>query len=192
MAGAGREKLIVGLSGSSAPQYGIRLLLALRDLGSHEVHLVCSRGAERTIELEAGLDVRQVEQLADVVHRPDDLSASIASGSFVTAGMAVCPCSMRTLAAVAHGISDSLLVRAADVCLKERRRVVLVPRETPLNLIHLRNMVAVSEAGAVVLPPVPAFYHHPRTIDDIVDHTVGKVLDQLGVEHHLFQRWSGS
>ncbi|MGH7911652.1 MAG: UbiX family flavin prenyltransferase, partial [Candidatus Dormibacteraceae bacterium] len=148
--------------------------------------------AERTIELEAGLDVRQVEQLADVVHRPDDLSASIASGSFVTAGMAVCPCSMRTLAAVAHGISDSLLVRAADVCLKERRRVVLVPRETPLNLIHLRNMVAVSEAGAVVLPPVPAFYHHPRTIDDIVDHTVGKVLDQLGVEHHLFQRWSGS
>lgn len=187
----GKPALIVGIAGSSAPQYGIRLLGALRELGSHEVHLVASRGAETTIRLEAGLEPADVYALADVVHDPGDLAASISSGSFRTVGMAVCPCSMRTLASIAHGLADSLLVRAADVCLKERRRLVLVPRETPLSLVHLRNMLAVTEAGATVLPPVPAFYHRPRTIEDLIDHTVGKVLDQFGIDHRLFLRWEG-
>jgi polyprenyl P-hydroxybenzoate/phenylacrylic acid decarboxylase-like protein len=187
-----RLPLVIGISGASGPQYGIRLLRVLRELGSHEVHLVLSREAETTIRLETEMEPQQVCTLADQVHDPDDLAASIASGSFRTAGMAICLCSMRTLAAIATGLSDSLLVRAADVCLKERRRLVLVPRETPLSLIHLRNMVAVTEAGAVVLPPVPAFYHQPQTIDDLIDQTVGKVLDQLGIEHQLFQRWRGT
>jgi polyprenyl P-hydroxybenzoate/phenylacrylic acid decarboxylase-like protein len=187
-----RPPLVIGMCGASAPQYGIRLLRALRELGSHEVHLVLSQGAEATIRLETGMEPQEVCALADHIHDPADLTASISSGSFRTAGMVICPCSMRTLAAIATGISDSLLVRAADVCLKERRRLVLVPRETPLSLIHLRNMVTVTEAGAIVLPPVPAFYHRPQTIDDLVDHTVGKVLDQLGIEHRLFQRWGGT
>jgi polyprenyl P-hydroxybenzoate/phenylacrylic acid decarboxylase-like protein len=187
-----RLPLVVGISGSSGPQYGIRLLRALREIGSHEVHLVLSRGAEATIRLEAGMNPDDVRALADHSHDPANMAASISSGSFRTAGMAICPCSMRTLAAIAVGLSDSLLVRAADVCLKERRRLVLVPRETPLNLIHLRNMVTVTEAGAIVLPPAPAFYHRPKAIDDLVDQTVGKILDQLGVEHRLFQRWAGA
>jgi polyprenyl P-hydroxybenzoate/phenylacrylic acid decarboxylase-like protein len=132
-----------------------------------------------------------VEALADVVYKAGDLGAAIASGSFLTMGMVIIPCSMKTLAAVAWGHSSDLLSRAADVSLKERRRLVLVTRETPLNLAHLRNMVAVTEAGAVVLPPVPAFYHRPATIEDLLQHTVGKVLDQFGIEHQAFKRWQG-
>jgi polyprenyl P-hydroxybenzoate/phenylacrylic acid decarboxylase-like protein len=182
-------RLVVGITGSSAPHYGIALLRALRQLGSVETHLVLSRGARATVRLEAGLEPDAVGALADVVHEPDDLAAAISSGSFATIGMVVVPCSMKALAGIAHGYADDLVGRAADVTLKERRRLVLVPRETPLSLVHLRNMVAVTEAGAVVLPPVPAFYHRPETIDDLLAHTVGKVLDQFGVEHDLFRRW---
>jgi polyprenyl P-hydroxybenzoate/phenylacrylic acid decarboxylase-like protein len=159
-------------------------------VSSIETHLVLSVAARRTIELETETKVVEVEALADVIHDPDDLAASISSGSFLTAGMVVAPCSMRTLAAIAHGLADNLLTRAADVTLKERRPLVLVTRETPLSLIHLRNMVAVTEAGAIVLPPTPGFYHRPRSIDDLVDQTTGKVLDQLGIDHDLFRRWA--
>lgn len=185
-------RLVVGLSGSSAPHYGIALLRTLRALGGVETHLVLSEGARRTVELEAACDPAEVEALADVVHDPRDLAAPISSGSFATLGMAVAPCSMKTLAAVASGLTSDLLSRAADVTLKERRRLVLVPRETPLHLLHLRNMLAVTEAGAVVLPPVPAFYHRPRSIDDLISHTVGKVLDQFEIEHDAFRRWEGA
>ncbi len=184
-----RPRLVIGISGSSAPQYGIGLLRLLRRTDCVETHLVLSPGAGRTLELEAGMHVRDLHELADVVHDPMDLAAPISSGSFLTLGMVVVPCSMKTLAAIAHGYSDSLLARAADVTLKERRRLVLVPRETPLSLIHLRNMVAVTEAGATVLPPMPAFYHQPRTIDDLINHTAGKILDQFGIQHHAFKRW---
>jgi polyprenyl P-hydroxybenzoate/phenylacrylic acid decarboxylase-like protein len=186
----GPRRLVVGISGSSAPHYGIALLRALRELPGIETHLVVSAGAHRTIELETDLKVVDVEELADVVHDPGDLAASISSGSFLTMGMVVVPCSMHTLAAIAHGLSDNLLARAADVTLKERRLLVLVPRETPLSLIHLRNMVAVTEAGATILPPVPGFYQRPTSIDDLLKHTTGKVLDQFGIEHELFRRWS--
>jgi len=187
---AGRPRLVVGLSGSSAPQLGIALLRATRDLGTVETHLVMSRGAERTVKLEADLDPAEVAALADVVHDSGDLAASISSGSFRTIGMVVIPCSMRTLSAIATGNTTDLLSRAADVTLKERRRLVLVPRETPLNLIHIRNMETVTLAGATVLPPMPAFYHRPRSIDDLINHIVGKVLDQFDIEHDLFTRWS--
>ena len=192
MPAADRARLVVGISGSSAPHFGIALLRALRALGSVETHLVLSRGAHRTIELETDLDPAEVCRLADVAYDPADLAAPISSGSFLTLGMVIVPCSMKTLAAVAHGYSEDLLARAADVTLKERRRLVLVPRETPLSLVHLRNMVAVTEAGATVLPPVPAFYHRPTSIDDLLAHTVGKILDQFGIEHHAFERWRGA
>ena len=183
------QRLVVGIAGSSAPQYGICLLRLLRQIACIETHLVLSTGAARTLQLEAGMSVQDVHALADVVYDPLDLAAPISSGSYLTMGMVVAPCSMKTLAAIAHGYSDGLLARAADVTLKERRRLVLVPRETPLSLIHLRNMVTVTEAGATVLPPVPAFYHQPRTIDDLISHTVGKILDQFGIEHRAFKRW---
>jgi polyprenyl P-hydroxybenzoate/phenylacrylic acid decarboxylase-like protein len=184
------RRLVVGISGSSAPHYGIALLRALGEVPRIETHLVLSPASHRTIELETDMKVVDVESMADVVHDPDDLAAAISSGSFLTMGMAVAPCSMRTLAAVAHGLEDNLLTRAAAVTLKERRPLVLVTRETPLSLIHLRNMVAVSEAGATVLPPTPGFYHRPSTIEDLIDQTTGKVLDQFGIEHELFRRWT--
>lgn len=186
------RRLIVGVSGSSAPQLGLRVLEALRALATHEVHLVLSAGAHRTIELELGMPVEEFTRLGDVVHDAQDLGASISSGSFRTEGMVVVPCSMKTLASVASGISSDLLTRAADVCLKERRKLVLVTRETPLNLIHIRNMETATLAGAVVLPPVPAFYHRPRTIDDLLDQVAGKVLDQFGIDHALYRRWTGA
>ena len=187
---AATPRLVVGMSGSSAPQLGIKFLRCLRELGTVETHLVMSEGARLTIKLETDEDADEVAELADVVHDPHDLAAAISSGSFQTLGMAVVPCSMRSLAAVATGISGDLLTRAADVCLKERRRLVLVTRETPLSLVHLRNMETVTLAGGTILPPVPAFYHRPRTIDDLLAQTVGKVLDQFGIEHDLFQRWA--
>ena len=184
------RRIVVGISASSAPQYGIALLEALAAVPDVESHLILSASAHRTIELETDMTATDVEALADVVHAPNDFAAAVSSGSFVTHGMVVAPCSMGTLAAIAHGLTPSLLARAAAVALKERRRLVLVPRETPLSLIHLRNMVAVTEAGAIVLPPVPGFYAEPQSIDDLIAHTVGKVLDQFGIEHGLFRRWA--
>ncbi len=186
------KRIIVGISGSSAPVYGIRLLEILRDVDGVETHLVLSAAAHRTIELETEeYPIDRVRSLADFEYHPHDLSARISSGSFVTHGMVVAPCSMKTLAAIAHGLGGDLLSRAADVTLKERRRLVVLPRETPLHLGHLRNMVALTEMGGICLPPVPAFYHRPHTIDDILRHTVGKVLDVLGIEHSIFTRWDG-
>jgi polyprenyl P-hydroxybenzoate/phenylacrylic acid decarboxylase-like protein len=184
------QRLIVAVSGSSAPQLAYTLLQALHADDTIETHLVLTRGAELSIKLEMGLAPGDFEDLADVVHDAANLGAAISSGSFRTLGMVVIPCSMKTLAAIASGYSADLVSRAADVCLKERRRVVLVTRETPLNLIHIRNMETVTLAGATVLPPVPAFYHQPRTIDDLLRQTAGKVLDQFGIEHDLFTRWS--
>jgi polyprenyl P-hydroxybenzoate/phenylacrylic acid decarboxylase-like protein len=188
----GGQRLIVGITGSSGPQYGIALLEALAAIPAVESHLILSASAHRTIELETDVTAADVESLADVVHAPGDFAASVSSGSFVTAGMVVAPCSMGTLAAIAHGMTPSLVARAAGVALKERRRLVLVPRETPLSLIHLRNLVAVAEAGATVLPPMPAFYAMPESIDDVVAYTVGKILDQFGIDHDLFRRWTGA
>jgi len=181
-------RIVVGLAGSSAPIYGIRTLQALKEAGV-ETHLVISDGAKRTIPLETHWTVKKIEALATVVYANSELAASISSGSFQTDGMIIAPCSMKTLAGVAHSFSQDLLVRAADVTLKERRKLVLVPRETPLHLGHLRNMVLATEMGAVILPPVPAFYHQPKTVDDLIDQTVGKVLDQFHIEHTLFRRW---
>jgi len=181
---------VIGISGSSGPHYGVRLLEVLRPLDV-EVHLVMSAAAHRTIEYEMRRDPAEVAALADVVHDERDIAAAPASGTFVTEGMVVAPCSIRTLSAVACSANDNLVVRAADVCLKERRRLVLVVRETPLHLGHLRLMAQVTEAGAVVLPPVPAFYHRPETIGDLVDHTVTKVLDQFGIHLDLIRRWQG-
>ena len=184
------QRLIVAVSGSSAPQLAYTLLQALHANDSVETHLVLTRGAELSIKLETGMAPGEFEALADVVHDAGNLGAAISSGSFRTLGMVVIPCSMKTLAAIASGYSADLVARAADVCLKERRPLVLVTRETPLNLIHIRNMETVTLAGATVLPPVPAFYHQPRTIDDLLRQTAGKVLDQFGIEHDLFTRWS--
>jgi polyprenyl P-hydroxybenzoate/phenylacrylic acid decarboxylase-like protein len=186
----GRPTLAVGVSGSSAPQLAHVLLAALRELGTVETHLVISDGARTSVQLEMGIDAAELEALADVVHSPGNLGAALASGSFRTLGMAIVPCSMNTLAAIACGISTNLLTRAADVTLKERRPLVLVTRETPLSLIHVRNMEAATLAGATSLPPVPAYYHRPKTIEDLLRHVAGKVLDQFGIEHELFRRWS--
>ncbi|AYF75884.1 UbiX family flavin prenyltransferase [Nocardia yunnanensis] len=187
----GRPRLIVGVTGASAPLLAVHLLTELRRSGAVETHLVLSKAAHRTLELETGLRPDEVGALADVCHQRGDIAASIASGSFLTLGMVVVPCSMKTLAGIAHGYSDDLLTRAADVCLKERRRLVLVTRETPLSLVHLRNMTAVTEAGAIVLPPVPAFYARPDSIEDLLAHLSGKILDQFGLTHDLFPRWQG-
>jgi len=178
----------VGLTGSSSPIYGIRTLEVLKEVGV-ETHLVVGDGAKRTIPLETQWTVEEVEALATVVYDNDDLAASISSGSFPTDGMIVAPCSMKTLAAIAYSFSQDLLVRAADVTLKERRKLVLIPRETPLHLGHLRNMVRATELGAVILPPMPAFYHAPKSVDDIINQTIGKILDQFHIEHALFRRW---
>jgi polyprenyl P-hydroxybenzoate/phenylacrylic acid decarboxylase-like protein len=186
-----RQRLIIGVSGSSAPQLAWTTLRALRGHPDIETHLVISRGADKTIQLEMGAERDDFEALADVCYDPGDLGAAISSGSFHTIGMVVVPCSMKTLATIAAGTSTDLLTRAADVCLKERRRLVLVARETPLNLIHIRNMETVTLAGATVLPPVPAFYHQPETIEDLLNQTAGKILDQFGISHELFRRWDG-
>jgi 4-hydroxy-3-polyprenylbenzoate decarboxylase len=184
-------RIVVGISGSSSPIYGIRTLEAMAAAGV-EAHLVISEGARATIALETSRTVDDVRRLAHTVYDVRNLTAAISSGSFRTDGMVVAPCSMRTLAAIAHSFSGDLLVRAADVALKERRKLVLVPRETPVHLGHLRNMVRAAEIGAVILPPIPAFYHAPKTVDDLVNHTVGKILDQFGIEHTLFRRWTGA
>ena len=185
------DRIVVGVTGSSAPQLGLTVLQALLEVPDLEVHLVVSAGAVRSIEAEMGVSPVVFEELADVVHAPQDMAAPISSGSFRTRGMVVVPCSMRSLAAIATGNTTDLVGRAADVCLKERRRLVLVTRETPLNLVHIRNMETVTLAGGTVLPPVPAFYHRPQTIEDLLRQTAGKVLDQFDLPHRLFRRWEG-
>lgn len=184
-------RLIVGITGATGAVYGVRLLQQLRRLGEVETHLVVTSAGWLSIRAELDLGRREVEAMADVVHPLGDVAASIASGSFAGAGMVVAPCSMKSLAAIAHGLSDNLLTRAADVCLKERRRLVLLARETPLNLAHLRNMTQATEMGAVVMPPLPAFYLRPTSIDQMVDHGVARVLDQFGIAHDLAPEWTG-
>ena len=185
-------RIIVGISGSTGPHYGVRLLEVLR---AHrpdvETHLIMSNGARATIAYELNRDPDSVAELASVVHDERNVGASIASGTFLTDGMVVAPCSMKSLSAIANSYNDNLIARAADVCLKERRRLVLVVRETPLHLGHLRLMMQVTEAGAVVLPPVPGFYHRPNTIQDVIDQTVTKILDLFGIHLDLIQRWQG-
>ena len=185
------RRVVVGISGASGAVYGVRLLQALRELGGIETHLVVSGAGWQNLRHELDLPRPAVEALADVVHEVANVGARIASGSFLTEGMVVAPCSMRTLAAVAHSLGDNLLTRAADVTLKERRRLVLLARESPLHLGHLRNMVAATEMGAIVSPPVPAFYKRPRTVEDIVDHSVARALDALGIANELTTRWPG-
>jgi 4-hydroxy-3-polyprenylbenzoate decarboxylase len=165
------------------------VLKALRAIGGVETHLVVSSAARRTIELETEMGVEDFEALADVVHRDDDLASAISSGSFLTEGMLVIPCSMKSASAIAYSFNDNLLTRAADVCLKEKRKVVLVVRETPLHLGHLRTLTQLAETGAVILPPIPAMYAKPQSVDDIIAHTVGKALDQFGIPNDLFKRW---
>ena len=185
------RRIIVAISGASGAVYGVRLLQVLRDTPGIESHLVVSSAGWRNVEEEHGLQRADIEALADHVHDIANIGAAIASGSFQSSGMVVAPCSMRTLAAIAHGLSDNLITRAADVLLKERRRLVLMVRESPLSLIHLRNMVGATEAGAIICPPMPAFYLRPKTIDDIVDFSVARALDLLEVPHTLVARWSG-
>ena len=185
------RRIVVGISGASGAIYGVRLLQELRAVDGIESHLVVSDAGWRNVEEEQGLDRTAIEALAHQVHDVRDVGAAIASGSFLCAGMVIAPCSMRTLAAVAHGLSDNLITRAADVMLKERRRLVLMVRESPLNLAHLRNMVAVTEMGGIVCPPVPAFYLRPQTVADIVDQSVARVLDLLEIPHTLATRWTG-
>jgi 4-hydroxy-3-polyprenylbenzoate decarboxylase len=183
------SRLVVGISGASGVIYGVRLLQALKDLPV-ESHLVMTKTAEVTLAHETTMKVADVCALADAVYRVDDLAAAISSGSFRTLGMIVAPCSMRSLGEIANGITSNLLTRAADVVLKERRRLVLMARETPLHAIHLRNMLALSEMGAIIAPPVPAFYNKPASLDDIVDHAVGRVLDLFDLDTGKVKRWS--
>lgn len=182
------QRMVVGISGATGIVYGVRLLQALRELAI-ESHLVVTRPGEMTREYETDLSAADLRAHASVSYTPTDFGAAISSGSFRTLGMVVAPCSMRTLAEIASGVTSNLLTRSADVCLKERRRLVLLVRETPLSLVHLRAMVAVTEAGAIVMPPVPAFYTKPKTLDDIVDHTIGRVLDLFGLDNDLVKRW---
>ena len=185
------RRFVVAITGATGAVYGVRLLQRLGACPGVETHLVVSDAAALTLHQEVGLQKRDVEALAHVVHRNRDIGASIASGSFQTDGMVIAPCSMKTLGAVAHGLSDNLVARAADVILKERRRLVLMVRETPFNLAHLRNMTAVTEMGGIVFPPLPSFYNRPASIDEMVDHTVARVMDLLGVDNSLAPRWSG-
>lgn len=186
-----KRRIIVGISGASAPHYGVRLLEVLAAQPHIETHLILSSGARATIEYEMRRDPDEVARLAHVVHDERAMGDSIASGTFVTDGMVIAPCSIKTLSAVANSYNDTLMTRAADVCLKERRRLVLVVRETPLHAGHLQLMLQATQAGAVILPPVPAFYHRPQSIEELIDHTIVKVLDQFGIHTNLIQRWSG-
>lgn len=190
VAGAENMKLIVGITGATGVIYGVRLLERLREAGV-ETHLVISRWGARTLVHETSYSRDQLEALAHTVYAPGDMGAAISSGSFQTAGMVVVPCSAKTLGAIAHGYGDSLIHRAADVVLKERRRLVIAIRETPLSDIHLENMLKLSRMGAVMLPPMPAFYTKPASITDIVDHTVARLLDQFGIDVPGMERWSG-
>lgn len=185
------RRIIVAISGASGAVYGARLLQVLRGLPGIETHLVVSDAGWRNLQHELGMERPAAQALAHQVHDVNNVGAAIASGSFQCHAMVVAPCSMRTLAAIAHGLADNLLTRAADVMLKERRRLVLMVRETPLHLAHLRNMVAVTEMGGIVCPPLPAFYLRPQTVEDVVNHSVARVLDLIDVDHQLAPRWHG-
>ena len=184
------RRVVVGITGATGAVYGLKLLVRLRASGC-ETHLIATPAAILNVHHELGLDRQRLEALADVAYNPADIGAAIASGSFTTDAMVVAPCSMKSLAAIAHGLSDNLLTRAADVALKERRRLLLMVRETPFNLAHLRNMTAVTEMGAIVFPPLPAFYHRPQTIDALVEDSVERVLALLGVESAAPKAWQG-
>lgn len=184
-------RLIVGMTGATGAPLGVSLLLALREMPGVETHLVLSKWAKTTIELETPYSVRDVSALADSCHNPADQSATISSGSFRTDGMIIIPCSMKMLAGIRAGYAEGLVGRAADVVLKEGRKLVLVPREMPLSTIHLENMLALSRMGVAMVPPMPAFYNHPQTVDDITQHIVARVLDQFGLEHPNARRWQG-
>lgn len=186
-----QKRVVVAISGASGAVYGVRLLQVLRELGSVQTHLTVSVAGLLNLQQELDMGRAQVEALADVVHPVHNVGAAIASGSFACDGMVVAPCSMRTLAAVAHGLSDNLIARAADVMLKERRRLILMVRETPLNLAHLRNMTSVTEMGGIIFPPVPGFYHRPQTLAEMIDHTVSRVVDLLGLPQVDAPRWNG-
>lgn len=186
------RRIVVGITGSTGSIYGIRLLETLRRTPDIEVHLVLSVPGKRTLVEETLYGVKDVEALAHVVHDNRDVGASIASGSFHTHGMVVAPCSVKTLSALANCHADTLIARAGDVTLKEGRRLIVVVRETPLHVGHLKQMLALAEMGGVLLPPMPAFYHRPRTIDDVVNHTVGRILDRLGLQHDLVPEWTGT
>ncbi|MFC3339766.1 UbiX family flavin prenyltransferase [Paracandidimonas soli] len=190
--GARPRRLVIAITGASGAIYGVRMLQVLRSLPGWESHLILSASGVLTATQELGMSRGEIESLADVVHSVKDIGATLSSGSFRHDGMIVAPCSMKTLAGIAHGLSDNLISRAADVALKERRRVVLMVRESPLNLAHLRNMVAATEMGAIICPPVPAFYACPETLEDMVSHTVGRALDLFDIPHEgLLVRWAG-
>jgi len=186
-----KRKIIIGISGASGTIYGIRLLETLKNYSEIETHLVISDIAKEIIQHETERDPSEVLTLADIVHSIKNLGAAISSGSFLTEGMIIAPCSIKSLAGIANSYNDNLLVRAADVCLKERRKLIIVLRETPLHLGHLELMTKVTRYGAILLPPMPSFYHSPKTIDDIINQTVGKMLDNFGIKHNLFKRWKG-
>ena len=188
----GKRRIIVAVTGASGAIYGARMLQLLHGIPDVETHAIVTTGARKTLAYETDVDPVALTELADVVHRENDLAASISSGSFRTDGMVVAPCSIKTLSAIANGYSADLVSRAADVTLKERRPLVLMVRETPLHLGHLRLLRHVAEAGAVVMPPVPAFYGRPQTLADLIDHTVGRALDQLGLDSGYVHRWSGT
>jgi 4-hydroxy-3-polyprenylbenzoate decarboxylase len=183
------RRIVVGLSGASGVIYGVRTLLHLRSLPEVETHLILSKGARVNLALETAYRADGVKAMANVVHHDDNLAAPVSSGSFLTGGMIVAPCSIKTLSGIAHSYADNLLVRAADVCLKEKRKLILLVRETPLHKGHLELMMRAADLGALILPPLPAFYHGPQTIEDLIDQTVGKAFDYLGLEHHLYRRW---
>jgi len=189
--GQSPRRLIVGITGATGVIYGVRLLQLLRDIPGVETHLMISDAGVLNLHQELDMRRKQVEALAHVVHNVRDVGAAIASGSFQSEGMIIAPCSMKTLASVANGLSDNLIARAADVVLKERRRLVLMVRETPFNLAHLRNMTSVTEMGGIVFPPLPGFYHRPQSIAEMVDHTLGRVLDLFAIQHTLTPRWQG-
>lgn len=185
------KRLVIAMTGASGAVYGVRLLEQLRETQGVETHLMISDAAALNLHHELDLKRKEIEALADVVHSVRDIGACVASGSFHSDGMVIAPCSMKTLASVAHGMCDNLITRAADVMLKERRRLVLMVRETPFNLAHLRNMTAVTEMGGIIFPPLPALYQRPRTVAEMVDHTVGRVLDLLSIEQSLAPQWQG-
>ena len=185
------KRIVVGMTGATGAVLGVELLRRLQGCADVETHLVVSRWARATIHLETELSARDVESLADVVYSWDDQTAAISSGSFRVDGMVIAPCSMKTLAAIRMGYADGLIARAADVTLKERRRLVLVARETPLSQIHLENMLALARMGARIVPPMPAFYNHPASVGDIVDHIVARILDQFDIESPSAKRWTG-
>lgn len=187
-----KKKIIIAITGATGAIYGTRLLEVLQSIDDVESHLILSSAGALTAQYELNIEKQAIMSLADVVHHPKDIGATLSSGSFITHGMVIAPCSMKTLGCIANGITDNLVSRAADVVLKERRKLILMVRESPLNLVHLRNMTTLSEMGAIIAPPVPAFYTQPQTIDDIVNHTVGRVLDSLNIDTvDCVKRWQG-